>query len=221
MTTDEQIESALRSAYATVVETSPVPLEWDEVGNHPVPLAPPRRTSQLRQPVVVFLAAAVLVLAAAVAATLVGTSDTVELGSESSEWKAVLFLSGEATRVEIDAVAAELERLDGVTDWVYVDSEMALAEALALFSDDKRMIDVILEDPSILPSTLRFATVDEESARAVVRMAATLVNQGTTAIVDGIVHDRGPLVATGPDHSSNPGPSQGDFVVTTTIPPAP
>lgn len=218
--TDEQTERAFRSAYATVLETSPIPLEWDDLVNQPVPLTPPNRANRFRRPIVAFSAAAVLVFATAIAVTLGATSDPALMGAGSDQWRAILFLSDGATPVEIDAVADELQDLDGVTRWLYVDRDMALNEALALFADDERQIGIILEDPSILPRSLRFAAVDEESARAVVRMAAELVNQGETAIVDGIVA-RGPLVSTDPDDSTVPGPSLRDFVVTTTTPPPP
>lgn len=206
--TDQQLEREFEQAYATLVSTSPIPLDWEEASTRPVPLSQHPKATLWRYPVFVFASAALLVVVA-VAVTVVAlrpTSRVLEPGG-ADQWRAVVFLADDTTQDQIDGIAETLQEVDGVSTWVYVDKKMAFDEALALFAEDERLLATIREDPSILPATLRFSTVDEASARAVVRMAAQLSDEGETAIVDGAV-SQGKLIANGPQDGSEQTPIQ-------------
>ena len=195
--TDKQIEQAFEQAYAAVVTTSPLPLDWDEASERPVQLSPPPRVRLMQRPLAVFVTVAAVILAGVAAVALTQPNSTVLEAGASDQWRTVVFLAEDASQDQIDSITATLQDVDGVTRSVYVDKSMALDEALVMFANDERLIAIIRDDPSTLPASLRFATIDEASARTLEQKATELANSGETAIANTTVN-AGKLVETEP-----------------------
>lgn len=195
--TDEHVEREFKQAYTTLVAASPLALDWDEASTRPAPLSQQPKASRWRRPLFAFSSAAALVLVALAVVALRPTTATVLETGAADQWRAILFLAGDVRQDQIDSIAATLQDVEGVIRWEYVDQSAALDEALILFANDERNIAIIREDPSILPASLRFATIDEASAQTVEQKALELANAGETAIAFTAV-GRGDLVATEP-----------------------
>lgn len=61
---------------------------------------------------------------------------------------------------DVDALRAEIESWDGVAEVIYYSPPMALEEARRIFANDPRQLELIEEDPSIIPASLRVRPVD-------------------------------------------------------------
>jgi cell division transport system permease protein len=61
---------------------------------------------------------------------------------------------------DVDALRAEIESWPEVDAVIYFNQSEALAEAREIFADDPRQLDIIEEDPSIIPASLRVRPVD-------------------------------------------------------------
>ncbi len=195
--TDEQVEREFKQAYATLVAASPTVLDWDEASTRPVPLSQQPDASRWRGPLVAFSsAAAIIIVALAVVALRPTTTTVLDVGA-ADQWRAFLFLADDLRQEQIDSITATLEDVEGVIRWEYLDRSAAFDEALIIFANDERMLDILRDDPSIIPASLRFATIDEVSAQTVEQKALELANAGETSIVDTGV-SRGELVATEP-----------------------
>ena len=61
---------------------------------------------------------------------------------------------------DVDALRVEIENWDEVEAVIYFTPAEALAEARQIFADDPRQMEIIEEDPSIIPASLRVRPVD-------------------------------------------------------------
>lgn len=61
---------------------------------------------------------------------------------------------------DVDALRAEIESWEEVEGVTYFNQAQALAEAREIFADEPRELELIEEDPSILPASLRVKPVD-------------------------------------------------------------
>lgn len=60
----------------------------------------------------------------------------------------------------------------------HFDHDAAVRAAMAMFAEEERMLQLIEDDPAIIPASLRFYTVDETTAREIVAAGkdATIVS---------------------------------------------
>ena len=61
---------------------------------------------------------------------------------------------------DVDGLRAEIEGWTEVEEVIYFSPSEAVEEAMGMFADDQRMLDIIEDDPSIIPASLRVRPVD-------------------------------------------------------------
>src|SRR3990172_13369799 len=114
----------------------------------------------LRRNVLVVFAAvvAVLVMLTLVFGTIVVRwSIDQDIGRWDDNVRVLAFLSDALTLDDVNALQAEIQSWTEVEDVVYFSKSQALDEFRELFKDQPSLIDVVEEDPSVLPASLRIA----------------------------------------------------------------
>jgi len=116
--------------------------------------------SNLRRNVLVVFAAvvAVLVMLTLVFGTIVVRwSIDQDIGRWDDNVRVIAFLGDDLSLDEITALQTEISGWDEVSSVVYFSKSEALDEFRDLFKDQQALIDVVEEDPSVLPASLRIA----------------------------------------------------------------
>jgi cell division transport system permease protein len=116
--------------------------------------------ANLRRNVLVVFAAvvAVFVMLTLVFGTIVlRWSIDQDIGRWDDNVRVIAFLSDDLTVEEIDALQQEIQSWEQVAGVEYFSKAQALDEFRELFRDQQSLIDVVEEDPSILPASLRIA----------------------------------------------------------------
>jgi cell division transport system permease protein len=114
--------------------------------------------SNLRRNVLVVFAAvvAVLVMLALVFGTIVVRwSIDKDIGRWDDNVRVIAFLSDDLSIEEVDGMQAEIQTWDEVDEVIYFTKSQALEEFRDIFSDQPSLIDIVEEDPSILPASFR------------------------------------------------------------------
>lgn len=118
--------------------------------------------SNLRRNVLVVFAAvvAVLVMLTLVFGTIVlRWSIDQDIGRWDDNVRVIAFLSDDLTLEDIDTLQQDIQGWDQVAGIEYFSKAEALDEFRELFADQQSLIDVVEEDPSILPASLRIRPV--------------------------------------------------------------
>jgi cell division transport system permease protein len=118
--------------------------------------------TNLRRNVLVVFAAvvAVLVMLTLVFGTIVlRWSIDQDIGRWDDNVRVIAFLSDDLGIAEIDAIQSEVQQWEEVESVVYFSKAEALVEFRELFADQQSLIQVVEEDPSVLPASLRIAPV--------------------------------------------------------------
>lgn len=118
--------------------------------------------TNLRRNVLVVFAAvvAVLVMLTLVFGTIVlRWSIDQDIGRWDDNVRVIAFLSDDLSLEEVDAIQADIQQWEEVESVVYFSKAEALVEFRELFADQQSLIDVVEEDPSVLPASLRIAPV--------------------------------------------------------------
>jgi cell division transport system permease protein len=116
--------------------------------------------ANLRRNVLVVFAAvvAVLVMLTLVFGTIVlRWSIDQDIGRWDDNVRVIAFLSDDLTLEDIDTLILDIQSWDQVVGVEYFSKAQALDEFRELFADQRSLIDVVEEDPSILPASLRIA----------------------------------------------------------------
>ncbi|HEY5652172.1 MAG TPA: permease-like cell division protein FtsX [Acidimicrobiia bacterium] len=116
--------------------------------------------ANLRRNVLVVFAAvvAVLVMLTLVFGTIVVRwSIDQDIGRWDDNVRVIAFLGDDLSLDEISALQAQIQQWDEVASVVYFSKSQALDEFRELFKDQQSLIDVVEEDPSVLPASLRIA----------------------------------------------------------------
>ncbi|HSM02110.1 MAG TPA: permease-like cell division protein FtsX [Acidimicrobiia bacterium] len=114
--------------------------------------------SNLRRNVLVVFAAvvAVFVMLALVFGTrIVGWSIDQDIGRWDDNVRVIAFLGDDLSLEEIDSMQADIRTWDEVDEVIYYTKTQALEEFREIFSDQPSLIEIVEEDPSILPASLR------------------------------------------------------------------
>lgn len=118
--------------------------------------------ANLRRNVLVVFAAvvAVLVMLTLVFGTIVlRWSIDQDIGRWDDNVRVIAFLSDDLTLEDIDTLQQDIQGWDQVDGIEYFSKAEALDEFRELFADQQSLIDVVEEDPSILPASLRIRPV--------------------------------------------------------------
>lgn len=118
--------------------------------------------TNLRRNVLVVFAAvvAVLVMLTLVFGTIVlRWSIDQDIGRWDDNVRVIAFLSDDLTLEDVDAIQADIQQWSEVESVTYFSKAEALVEFRELFADQPSLIDVVEEDPSVLPASLRIAPV--------------------------------------------------------------
>ena len=111
--------------------------------------------------------------------------------SNTSRWedgvRLVAFLQQELSFQAVAALTEEVRTWDGVDEVIYFSKSDAFEEAMELFEDEPALREVIEEDPTVLPASLRIKPTDTDSYTPLAdRLAATpgviQVQRGDSAI---------------------------------------
>jgi len=116
----------------------------------------------LRRNVLVVFAAvvAVLVMLTLVFGTIVlRWSIDQDIGRWDDNVRVIAFLSDDLSLEDVDSIQLQIQQWDEVREVVYFSKAEALVEFRELFADQQSLIDVVEEDPSVLPASLRIAPV--------------------------------------------------------------
>ena len=119
--------------------------------------------TNLRRNVLVVFAAvvAVLVMLTLVFSTIVlRWSIDQDIGRWDDNVRVIAFLSDDLSLEEIDSLQADIQSWGEVQEVVYFSKAEALVEFRELFSDQQSLIDVVEEDPSVLPASLRIRPIE-------------------------------------------------------------
>ncbi len=98
--------------------------------------------------------------------------------SNTSRWedgvRLVAFLQSELSFSAVAALSDEVRSWDGVSEVIYFSKSDALVEAQEMFRDDPELLEVIEDDPTVLPASLRIKPEDTENYSTMAdRLAAT------------------------------------------------
>lgn len=120
-------------------------------------------TLNLRRNILVVFAAvvAVFVMLTLVFGTIVlRWSIDQDIGRWDDNVRVIAFLSDDLTLDDITALQTQIQQWDEVAGVVYFSKAEALVEFRELFADQRSLIEVVEEDPSVLPASLRIAPVE-------------------------------------------------------------
>lgn len=118
--------------------------------------------ANLRRNVLVVFAAvvAVLVMLTLVFGTIVlRWSIDQDIGRWDDNVRVIAFLSDDLTLEDIDSLQQDIQSWEQVEGVEYFSKSQALDEFRELFADQQSLIDVVEEDPSILPASLRIRPI--------------------------------------------------------------
>lgn len=118
--------------------------------------------ANLRRNVLVVFAAvvAVLVMLTLVFGTIVlRWSIDQDIGRWDDNVRVIAFLSDDLTLEDVDSLLVDIQGWEQVEAVEYFSKSEALAEFRELFADQQSLIDVVEEDPSILPASLRIRPI--------------------------------------------------------------
>jgi cell division transport system permease protein len=118
--------------------------------------------ANLRRNVLVVFAAvvAVLVMLTLVFGTIVlRWSIDQDIGRWDDNVRVIAFLSDDLTLEDIDSLQQEIQGWEQVDGVEYFSKSQALEEFRELFEDQQSLVDVVEEDPSILPASLRISPI--------------------------------------------------------------
>ncbi len=98
--------------------------------------------------------------------------------SNTSRWedgvRLVAFLQSELSFSAVAALSDEVRTWDGVSEVIYFSKSDALVEAQEMFRDDPELLEVIEDDPTVLPASLRIKPADTENYSTLAdRLSAT------------------------------------------------
>ena len=82
-----------------------------------------------------------------------------DIGRWDDNVRVIAFLSDDVSLEDVDAIQADIQQWEEVETVVYFSKAEALVEFRELFADQQSLIDVVEEDPSVLPASLRIAPV--------------------------------------------------------------
>lgn len=128
-----------------------------------------------RNPLVVFSAvvAVFVMLMLVFSATLVRWSIDKDIGRWDDNVRVIAFLTDDLPTDQVAALQAEVTGWEEVDEVIYYSKADALEEFRGLFEDDEVLLDVVEEDPSVLPPSLRVKPVEAGGYSAIVdRMVA-------------------------------------------------
>lgn len=81
--------------------------------------------------------------------------------------RVIAFLSDDITLDDVDSLQQEIQQWEQVSEVVYFSKSEALEEFRDLFADEQSLIDVVEEDPSILPASLRISPTTAADYKAI------------------------------------------------------
>ncbi len=98
--------------------------------------------------------------------------------SNTSRWedgvRLVAFLQQELSFQAVAALTEEVRTWEGVAEVIYFSKSDAFEEAMDLFADEPALREVIEEDPTVLPASLRIKPIDTDTYTPLAdRLAAT------------------------------------------------
>ncbi len=98
--------------------------------------------------------------------------------SNTARWedgvRLVAFLQSELSFSAVAALSDDVRTWDGVSEVIYFSKSDALEEARELFRDDPELLEVIEDDPTVLPASLRIKPENTENYTSLAdRLAAT------------------------------------------------
>src|SRR3990172_9478365 len=82
-----------------------------------------------------------------------------DIGRWDDNVRVIAFLSDDVSLEDVDAIQADIQQWEEVEAVVYFSKAEALVEFRELFADQPSLIEVVEEDPSVLPASLRIAPV--------------------------------------------------------------
>jgi cell division transport system permease protein len=126
--------------------------------------------TNLRRNVLVVFAAviAVFVMLTLVFATIVlRWAIDRDIGRWDDNVRVIAFLSDDVGLDEVDRLMAEVQQWDEVDSVVYFSKAEALVEFRELFADQQSLLQVVEEDPSILPASIRIRPTEAADYRAI------------------------------------------------------
>ena len=82
-----------------------------------------------------------------------------DIGRWDDNVRVIAFLSDDLSLEDVDSIQLQIQQWDEVREVVYFSKAEALVEFRELFADQQSLIDVVEEDPSVLPASLRIAPV--------------------------------------------------------------
>lgn len=126
--------------------------------------------TNLRRNVLVVFAAviAVFVMLTLVFATIVlRWAIDRDIGRWDDNVRVIAFLSDDVGLDEVDRLMGEIRQWDEVDSVIYFSKAEALIEFRELFADQQSLLQVVEEDPSILPASIRIRPVEAADYRAI------------------------------------------------------
>jgi cell division transport system permease protein len=126
--------------------------------------------TNLRRNVLVVFAAvvAVLVMLTLVFGTVVlRWSIDQDIGRWDDNVRVIAFLSDDLALEEVDSLQADIQSWSEVEEVIYFSKAEALDEFRELFADQQSLIDVVEEDPSVLPASLRIKPAEAADYAAI------------------------------------------------------
>jgi cell division transport system permease protein len=126
--------------------------------------------TNLRRNVLVVFAAviAVFVMLTLVFATIVlRWAIDRDIGRWDDNVRVIAFLSDDVGLDEVDRLMAEVQQWDEVDSVIYFSKAEALIEFRELFADQQSLLQVVEEDPSILPASIRIRPTEAADYRTI------------------------------------------------------
>jgi hypothetical protein len=181
------LDQRIHTELERLVARAPVPPTVEDIAA--------RRLAPSRRPLVVALAAVVVLLAAVLGAVALrqtagdGSAPVAPPTTVSARPDLIVFLDPDATDAQVTAVRDRLASAPEVVDAVFVDQQQALDEFHELYRDDPGLLEAVTAD--VLPPSYRVDLVDPDAAPALIAGLERLpgVREATTTPVSRLPDD--------------------------------
>ena len=188
--TDDRVTEIFREVYEHTDAAAPDAPAWSTI------LKPDLdRSAGWRGPLVALAVAAVVLVVVGVTAIVApwqGSSSAPVGGADVEGVVVDVYLADDIDAEQFQIVTEALTTAPGVVDWRYISKSEAYEEALIRNADNERYIEILTENPTILPASIRLLTANQTDAKAIEMLIREKLPMPTSDIM-GMAIGRGTL----------------------------
>jgi len=187
---EDRLTEVFRDIYQRADAEAPEAPDWSSI-----PRSDLDRSVGWRGPLAALATAAVILVVVGVAAILVPwqRSNTLPVGASDTEGVVVaVYLADDIDSGQLAVVTETLTTAPGVIDWRYISKTEAYEEMMVEWADREDYIEILRDNPDILPASIRLLTGNQTEAKTIETLIHKTLPMPTSGIM-GLAVARGTL----------------------------